>query len=117
MSASMQDIPEEITATLALLSEARRRMERQLSDKPGYDAKLQKPLSELANALRALSSEARQWANQTEATMASATPEQKTAVAIAWLVYLPTGARTEAYRTLALAERKTFEKLPLVYGE
>lgn len=116
MSASLQDIPEEITATLALLSEQRRRMEDETVSKTGYNSKLQKPLSELANALRALSSEARQWANQVEATMKSATPEQKTEVALTWLAELPVGSRTEAYKKLASLEASNFEKLPLVYG-
>lgn len=115
MSGSLQDIPTAITETLSLLAEQRHRMEQAVAEKPGYNAKMQKPLSELANALRALSSEARQWANQVAENMASATPEQKTEVALAWLTQLPVGARVAAYTELARLEAASFERLALEF--
>lgn len=117
MSASIQDIPEEITALLGLLREQRIRMEQESAKGIKEAVKLQRPLGELANALRALSSEARQWARQVAETMESATPAQKTEVALAWLAGLPVGTRTAAYRTLADMESKSFERLKLSYGD
>ncbi len=116
MSSSIQDVPEELVALLGSLREQRLRLDESIAANPKGAAKLTKSLSELANALRALSAESRQWSNQVAESMKNASPAQKTEVALLWLSGLPVGSRTAAYKQLVDIEEKSFERLPLLYG-
>lgn len=105
MAADLLEVPAEVNDALALVRENRARLEEAMTRKPGFDSKHADAAGKLAQAVKALSTEARLWAGQLQERASKATPEQRTAAALQHLLALPQGPRADAYRQLAERER------------
>lgn len=98
------EVPSEVNDALALVRENRSRLEDAMTKKPGFDGKHADAAGKLAQAVKALSTEARLWADQLTERASRATPEQRTAAALQHLLGLPDGPRLDAYRQLSTRE-------------
>lgn len=113
MPADILDVPGEIAETMALVRENRLRLETAMTASTKFDAKHVSALGSLAASEKALSTESRLWAEVIRKLGESATPEQRTAAAIAHLSALPVGLRAKAYAELIAAESHALNGLPL----
>ncbi len=115
------DIPGQIQETLATVDELRRRLDTAMIETRGsrpnaQTNKFSTQAAALAQAVKALSTEARLWAAQAAERAGNASAERKTAVCIKWLTQLPVGIRSEAYKALEQAEALTAAPIPLKVG-
>ena len=116
-SQDLLDVPDAIAQALSLANELRTRLETNMSSGRGYDSKHATALTALSGTLKALSTEARLWANTINEIGKNATPEQRTAASVAHLTSLPVGARAAAYRALCEHEAHTPQRLALTLAE
>lgn len=100
MATDLLEVPSEVNEALQLVRENRTRLEDAMVRKPGFDKAHADAAGKLALAVKALSTEARLWADQLTERASRATPEQRTAAAIQHLAGLPEGTRLGAYRQL-----------------
>lgn len=113
MADTLLEVPSEVNEALALVRENRTRLEDAMTRKPGFDAKHADAAGKLAQAVKALSTEARLWAGQLQERASKATPEQRTQAALQHLLALPQGPRADAYRQLVERESAHVAALPL----
>lgn len=115
--ADILDMPQEINAALEVLRENRIRLETLMVEQPKYSAKHSTAAANLASSVKALSAEARLWAEQLTARAARATADQRTAACIRHLTKLPQGPRLQAYRALCEAEGRAMQPVKLTVTE
>lgn len=117
--ADLLEVADEITEALALVRENRVRLEQDMNApaakaaKGAFSAKHAAAAGSLAQALKALSTEARLWAEVIAKVGTNATPEQRTAAALEHLLGLPSGARAQAYEKLVTREAYASQPVPL----
>lgn len=111
--ADLLEVPTEVNEALQLVRENRARLESEMATKPGFNAKHADAAGKLAQAVKALSTEARLWANELTERAGRATPEQRTAAAIEHLVSLPQGTRLAAYRKLVEREQSHVQPIEI----
>lgn len=107
------EVPSEVNDALQVVRENRTRLEEAMAKKVGFDQKHSSAAAQLAQAVKALSTEARLWADQLTERAGKATPEQRTAAAIQHLTALPQGPRAAAYRELVEREQRAVQALKL----
>lgn len=113
MADNLLEVPSEVNEALALVRENRVRLESLMTADVKFSAKHSDAAAKLAQAVKALSTEARLWAGQLQERASKATPEQRSAAAIQHLSGLPQGPRAAAYRELIRAEGHNVQRLPL----
>lgn len=117
VAADLLEVPAEVSDSLALVREQRIRLEAVCAAKPGFDAKHADSAGKLAQAVKALSTEARLWATQLAERAARATPEQRSAAALQHLLSLPAGPRLAAYRQLVEREAENVQPVQIVLAD
>ncbi len=113
MAVDLLEVPTEVNEALQLVRENRMRLEAVMAAKVGFDPKHASAAGQLAQAVKALSTEARLWADQLTERASKATPEQRTQAAIQHLAQLPQGTRAAAYRQLCEREAACVQPMKL----
>jgi hypothetical protein len=115
MANDLLEVPTEVNEALALVRENRMRLESAMNNQDGtrFNSKHADAAGKLAQAVKALSTEARLWAQELTERAGRATPEQRTAAAVAHLGALPQGVRADAYRQLVEREQRNVQPLQL----
>lgn len=115
MATDLLEVADEITEALALVRENRVRLEAVMSAKAGkgFDPSHASAAHGLSQSIKALSTEARLWADVIRKLGEAATPEQRTAAALEHVLNLPTGQRAAAYAELVTREAYALQPLPL----
>lgn len=113
MAQDLLEVPTEVNEALALVRENRARLETEMAAKIAFSQKHSDAAGKLAQAVKALSTEARLWANELTERAGRATPEQRTQAAIQHLAGLPDGVRLDAYRRLAELEGRSIRPVKL----
>lgn len=80
-----------------------------------FNANHARSASQMATALKTLSSEARQWADMLKQSAVNASQEERTAACVRYIGSLPVAYRAAAYTALAAAEAAGTTPLPLQY--
>jgi hypothetical protein len=111
--ADLLEVPTEVNDALALVRENRARLEKAMEADVKFSSKHSDAAGKLAQAVKALSTEARLWANELTERAGRATPEERTAAAVKHLAGLPQGVRAGAYRQLVEAESHALQPLGL----
>lgn len=111
MAHDLLEVPTEVNDALQLVRENRSRLETAMQADIKFSSKHADAAGKLAQAVKALSTEARLWATELTERAGRATPEQRTQAAIQHLVSLPQGVRLDAYRQLA--ERESHHVQPI----
>ncbi len=114
MSSDLLEVPSEVNEALALVRENRVRLEATMGASNKFDSKHSAAAGALAQAVKALSTEARLWAAQLTEKAGRATPEQRTQAALQHLAALPDGTRLGAYRRLVELEAANTRPVPIV---
>lgn len=112
-AADLTDVPAEVNEALALVRENRARLEAEMAQAVKFNAKHSDAAGKLAQAVKALSTEARLWAQELTERAGRATPEQRTQAALTHLASLPQGTRLAAYRQLVEREERAAQPLGL----
>lgn len=113
MAQDLLEVPTEVNEALQLVRENRARLEAEMASKVGFNTKHADAAGKLAQAVKALSTEARLWAQELTERAGRATPEQRTAAAIQHLATLPQGTRLAAYRQLVEREERNVQPIEL----
>lgn len=113
---SILEVPGEVNEALALVRENRVRLEKAMAtpDKRtglAFNKAHAEAAGKLAQAVKALSTEARLWAQDVTERAGRATPEQRTQAALEHLSRLPQGTRLAAYRQLVDREAQAVQPL------
>jgi hypothetical protein len=113
MAQDLLEVPTEVNEALQLVRENRARLETEMASKMGFNAKHADAAGKLAQAVKALSTEARLWAQELTERAGRATPEMRTQAAVAHLAGLPQGVRLGAYRQLVEREERNVQPIKL----
>jgi hypothetical protein len=113
MASDLLEVPTEVNEALQLVRENRARLETEMASKVGFNSKHADAAGKLAQAVKALSTEARLWAQELTERAGRATPEQRTQAAVQHLASLPQGTRLAAYRQLVEREQLAVQPLGL----
>ena len=115
MSTDLYSMPGHIQSAIDMVESVRVRLAQAMVTAPRYSPAQAKAAGVLAQAVKALSSEARLWANQLREHAATASLDERTAAAVRFLIELPPGPRDVAYRALSEAEATAVNPLQLAY--
>jgi hypothetical protein len=113
MAQDLLEVPTEVNEALQLVRENRARLEALMLEDRKFSSKHADAAGKLALAVKALSAEARLWAQELTERAGRATPEQRTQAAVQHLVGLPQGVRAGAYRQLIEREKSHIQPLQL----
>lgn len=111
----LYSMPGHIQSAIAMVEDCRRRLEIAINATGKFNAAQSRQAAVLAQAVKALSSEARLWANQLREHSAKATQAERIAAATKYLADLPVGPRSDAYAALCELERTRPQPLALSF--